>query len=125
MPEDEFEEWINDTSAVVQEIAVDATPAQLGYQVLLKNGCNACHSVDGSKLVGPSYKGYYGKMREVSIGGKKTEVMMDDEYIRRSIYDPNSEIADGFSKGLMLSYEGLVTEEEVELIIEYIKELNE
>jgi cytochrome c oxidase subunit 2 len=125
MPEDEFEEWINDTSAVVQEIAVDATPAQLGYQVLLKNGCNACHSVDGSKLVGPSYKGVYGKMRAVSAGGKKTEVMMDDEYIRRSIYDPNAEIADGFNKGLMLSYEGLVTEEEVKLIIEYIKDLNE
>jgi len=125
MPEDEFEEWISDTTAMAPVIAADATPADQGFQVLLRNGCNACHSSDGSKLVGPSYLGFWGKMRKVTAGGDKTEVMMDEDYVRRSIYDPNAEIADGYNKGLMLSYEGLVSEEEIDLIIEYIKELNE
>ncbi|MFC2080211.1 cytochrome c oxidase subunit II [Bacteroidota bacterium] len=125
MPEDDFEQWLNDTSEVAPVIAADATPAEQGFQVMVKNGCNACHSSDGSKLVGPSYLGAWGKMREVKSGGDKTEVMMDEEYIRRSIYDPNADIVDGFSKGLMLSYEGLVSEEEMELIIAYIKDLNE
>lgn len=125
MHEDEFEKWLNDTTALAPVVAEDATPADQGYQVLVKNGCNACHSSDGSKLVGPSYKGGWGTMHAVNSGGEKTEVMYDEEYVRRSIYDPGADIADGFSKGLMLSYEGLVSEEEVELIIEYIKSLNE
>jgi cytochrome c oxidase subunit 2 len=125
MPEDKFEEWISDTSAVVQLATEDLSPAQLGFQILRKNGCNACHSSDGSKIVGPSYKGSYNEIQEVLTGGKKREVLMDDEYIRKSIYDPNADIVSGFNKGLMLTYEGLVTEEEVELIIEYIKSLHD
>lgn len=125
MPEDEFEKWLADTSAVAPVVAANATPADLGYQVLVKNGCNACHSSDGSKLVGPSYLGSFGKMHTVEVGGKKTEVMMDADYIRRSILDPNAEIVEGYNKGLMLSYEGLVTDEEIDLIIEYIKSLHD
>lgn len=125
MPEDEFEAWLSDTTAVEPEIAEDATPAEQGYQVLVKNGCNACHSSDGSKLVGPSYLGYWGKMRKVKADGEDTEVMYDEEYVKRAIYDPNAEIADGFNKGLMLTYEKLVSEQEIDLIIEYIKSLNE
>ncbi|MFC2090727.1 cytochrome c oxidase subunit II [Bacteroidota bacterium] len=125
MEEDEFAEWYKDTSALAPVINVDASPADQGYQVLVKNGCNACHSSDGSKLVGPSYLGAWGTMHEVNSGGEKREVLVDEEYIRRSIYDPNADIVDGFNKGLMLSYEGLVSEEEIELIIAYIKELNE
>ncbi|MCF8224418.1 MAG: cytochrome c oxidase subunit II [Bacteroidales bacterium] len=125
MHEDEFDEWLKDTTAVAPVVAEDASPADRGFQVLVKNGCNACHSSDGSKLVGPSYLGNWGNMRKVTAGGEKTEVLFDKEYIRKSIYDPNAEIADGFNKGLMLSYEGLVSEEEIELIIEYIRSLNE
>ena len=43
----------------------------------------------------------------------------------RSIFDPSADVCVGFNKGLMLSYEGMVTEQEVELIIEYLKRLNE
>jgi cytochrome c oxidase subunit 2 len=125
MPEDEFEAWLQDTTQVAAVVDEAATPAEQGYQVLVKNGCNACHSSDGSKLVGPSYLGFWGEMVEVTIDGKKTEVLVDEEYIRTSIYDPNAAIHDGFNKGLMLSYEGLVSEEEIDLIIEYIRSLNE
>ena len=33
-----------------------------------KRGCNACHSIDGSKLVGPSWKGVFGKSEATSAG---------------------------------------------------------
>ena len=55
MQEEEFDEWLSDTTAAAPVIAEDATPADRGYQILMKNGCNACHSSDGSRLVGPSY----------------------------------------------------------------------
>ena len=56
---------------------------------------------------------------------EEREITMDAEYVLRSVFDPNADVVQGFNKGLMLSYEGMVTEQEVELIIEYLKKLNE
>ncbi len=125
MAEEEFAEWMKDTTATAPAVDESMTPAQQGFEILKSNGCNACHSSDGSKLVGPSYRGIWGETQEVTTAGEKREITVDEEYIRRSIYDPNADIVDGFNKGLMLSYEGLVTEEEIDLIIEYIKSLDE
>jgi cytochrome c oxidase subunit 2 len=125
MPKDEFETWLKDTTAVVAVVAADARPSDLGFQVLLKNGCNACHSIDGSKLIGPSYLGGWGTTRTVVTEGDEREVVIDEEYIKRSIYDPNFDVVKGYNKGLMLSYKSMVTDDEVALIVEYLKALNE
>ena len=122
LSEEDFDQWITHTTAA---LPAAGTPAwEAGLNVLRKNGCNICHSSDGSKLVGPSYLGIYGSTREVESGGADREVVADSTYIRTSIYDPNADIAKGYNKGLMLSYEGLVSEEEIGLIIEYLKHLN-
>jgi cytochrome c oxidase subunit 2 len=125
MPKEEFETWIADTTAVAVVVDTEMSLADQGFEVMRRNGCNACHSSDGTKLVGPSYLGYWGTMRKVTTGREEREVLFDEEYLRRSIYDPNADIAEGFNRGLMLSYEGMVSEEEVDLIIEYLKALNE
>jgi cytochrome c oxidase subunit 2 len=90
---------------------------------LKKNGCLACHSTDGSKIVGPSYKGLYGKMETVIENGKEKQVKVDDAYIQRSVFEPNADVVKGFSPGMMLSYKGQVTDEEIAQIIEYFKTL--
>ncbi len=125
MEQDDFEDWVTDTTAVEIVVPADMTAAEMGFQVLVKNGCNACHSSNGTKLVGPSYLGVWGSNRLVKTGSEEREVMMDGEYVKKSIYDPNADIADGFNKGLMLSYDKLVSPEEADLIIEYIRDLNE
>ena len=61
----------------------------------------------------------------ISLIEELSSVEIDEEYIKRSIFDPNADVVKGFNQGLMLSYEGMVSEEEVNLIIEYLKELNE
>lgn len=94
-----------------------------GFNVVKMNGCVACHSSDGTKLVGNSFKGIWGKERQVLVDGEEKNVVVDADYIRKSIYEPNAEVVAGFSEGLMPSYEGMVSEEEVEHIIEYIKSL--
>ncbi len=76
-------------------------------------------------MVGPSYLGSWGSTRTVTTGRNDREITFDEEYVIRSIFEPNADIADGFNKGLMLPYEGLVSEEEIGLIIEYLKELDE
>jgi len=125
MPREEFDAWLTDTSAVVAVVDSVTSLADQGWEVLRRNGCNACHSVDGSKLVGPSYLGGWGGTRTVVTDREEREVTVDAEYIRRSIFDPNADVVQGFNRGLMLPYEGTVSEQEVELIIEYLKKLNE
>ncbi len=126
MTKEDFQAWIEDTTAVAGPVVDSETSlADQGWEVLRRNGCNACHSVDGSKLVGPSYLGGWGGTRTVVTGREERDITVDEEYVKRSIYDPNADVVKGFGKGLMLSYEGMVSEAEVELIIAYLKELNE
>ena len=75
-------------------------------------------------MVGPSYLGHWGTMRKVVTGREEREVLFDEEYVRRSIYDPGADVVEGFNRGLMQPYD-LITEEEIDLIIEYLKALNE
>ena len=125
LPKEEFDAWMTDTSAVAAVVDSEVSLADQGWEVLRRNGCNACHSVDGSKLVGPSYLGGWGGTRTVVTDREEREVTVDAEYVKRSIFDPNADVVQGFNKSLMLPYEGIVTEQEVELIIEYLKKLNE
>ncbi len=82
-------------------------------------GCPACHSVDGSKIVGPSFKGLYGKSESMTDG---SSVKVDDNYIRESIYDPNAKVVSGYSPQ-MPSFKGQINEAQLNAIIDYIKSL--
>jgi len=92
-----------------------------GLALLKKNNCLSCHSLDGSKIIGPSFKGLYGSKRTVlNDKGEITEEGTAD-YIRRSILDPNSEIVKGFNKGLMQSYKDILSDQDINNIIAYFK----
>ena len=124
LPKAEFEEWYKDTTAVIK-VADASVPGSEGLAIMKVRGCNACHSSDGTKIVGPSYKGIFGEQQIVLRDGKEFTVTVDEEYLKKAILDPNSEIVKGFPKGLMQSYKGTITDAELEKIIEYIKTLNE
>src|SRR5690554_1246839 len=115
-----FQSWVTDTTLVAQEIE---SPTATARRIMQNIGCFACHSLDGSKLIGPSFAGLWGSERTVVSGGTTRQVVADEEYIHRSIYDPNADIVEGFGRGLMLSYKGQLSEEEVQSIIEYLKTL--
>ena len=93
--------------------------ADIGGDLVLAYGCLACHSTDGSALVGPTWLGLYGTQEALEDG---TQVMVDDEYIKESIQDPNAKITAGFTAGLMPPTLG-VKDEEIPHIIEYLKSL--
>jgi len=121
MPEKAFNTWYVDTTKRV-EAAIES-PTANGKRIMKNIGCFACHTIDGSKLVGPSFKGIYGHTVTVSTGGNEREITVDDEYIKKSIYDPNADVVKGFNKGLMLSYKGQLSDEDVKQITEYLKTL--
>ncbi len=95
-----------------------ASPARLGQVIATEIGCMACHSTDGTTEIGPSFKGIYGT--DVKLTDGRT-VKIDDEYLRRSILDPNADVVDGFPDGVMPPYEGMMSEEELTNIVEFIK----
>jgi cytochrome c oxidase subunit II len=61
-------------------------------------GCVGCHSLDGSKGTGPTFKGLAGS--KVTLAGGKT-VVADDAYLLNSILDPDALIVAGFQPGIM------------------------
>jgi len=67
--------------------------AAAGEELANSNGCMACHSTDGSTVVGPTWQGLYGS--EVELEGGET-VTADDEYIAESIREPGAKIHAGF-----------------------------
>ena len=78
------------------EPAEPADLARQGENLANKNGCLGCHSTDGSRRVGPSFKGLMGSERTVVKDGKEIKVMADSDYLRRSIHDPSSEVVQGY-----------------------------
>lgn len=122
MPTEEFDKWYNDTTQQGASVQVNS-PTASGKRIMTNIGCFACHSQDGSKLVGPSFKGIYGHEVTVKTGGETRTLVVDDEYIKRSIYDPNADVVEGFNKGMMVSYEGQLSDSDIEQIIEYLKTL--
>ena len=88
-----------------------------GREIANNNGCSACHGNNGQGSVGPAWTGLAGADVELDDG---SIVVADDEFLRRSISDPSAEIADGYT---IVMPENALTDDEIELVLTYIKEL--
>lgn len=91
-----------------------------GLAVLNSKGCLGCHSTDGSKLVGPTYKGIFGRKTVVSVNGHDKEIIVDNAYLKRAINEPKAEIVKGYAPVMPKS---TLSDVEIEQIINYLKEL--
>jgi len=72
-----------------------------GLQLLRERGCIGCHSLDGSRLAGPTLRGLLGSTRQVTTADGIKTITADAEYIRRSLTQPNDEVVVGFPAGSM------------------------
>lgn len=125
MPDNKFDNWYTDTTKLSLASSISTKVGALGYNIVKNNGCLACHSLDGSKLVGPTWKGLMGRKEIVIEGGKEREIIVDSTYIVNSIYNPNQKIVKGFNKGLMISYKGELSQEDISQIITFMNTLSE
>jgi cytochrome c oxidase subunit 2 len=114
--QEEFKAWVAQqmTGATAEE------PADRGAQAFKTNGCAACHSVDGSKLVGPSFLGAYGRQETLEDG---STITVDDAYILESIRQPAKKVIQGFPAVMQPYGAEVISDETVADIIEYIKTL--
>ncbi|MBK7099047.1 MAG: c-type cytochrome [Sphingobacteriales bacterium] len=109
------------TNGEAKQDVSEADKVLLGEQVFTLKGCGACHKVDGTVLIGPSWKGLYGKEEKVKENGKVISVKVDDDYIKESILNPSKKITVGFETTAMPAMP--MTDEEIENIFAYIKSL--
>ena len=96
-------------------------PAEGGARLYTMLGCNQCHSLDGSKMVGPTWRGLYGRTTQLADG---TTVVADSAYIRHSILEPQDQVVAGYQP-VMPQFKDKVTDQGIDALIAYIKTLRE
>jgi cytochrome c oxidase subunit 2 len=112
MPEKDFETWYAGTAPAPGQIS--------GLKILEEKGCLGCHTTDGTKKIGPTFKGLYGSQVTVLTNGKERVIVADEEYLRISVLEPKADIVKGYPD-IMPTLP--VTSEELEGIIDYLETL--
>ena len=93
-----------------------------GQKLYASLGCQGCHTTDGSKSTGPSFKGLYGRQTKLTTGQTVTANMA---YLLESIRDPDKQIVEGYQPGIMSSAikPGSVSSADAKALIAFIKTL--
>jgi cytochrome c oxidase subunit 2 len=94
--------------------------ASNGQNIFQQLACITCHRSD-TQGRGPNLVGLFGKPVQLEDG---RTVIADENYIRESILNPSAKIVSGF-KPIMPVFQGLVSEEQLNALIAYIKSLNQ
>jgi cytochrome c oxidase subunit 2 len=108
-----FQEWL-ESAATPKDIPLP----KLGEQLYAQQGCQSCHSLDGSRKVGPTFQGLYGKTSHAMADG--SSVTVDENYLRQSILKPEENIVQGYQNLMPGTYSSL-SERQLTGLIEFIK----
>ena len=92
--------------------------AQAGEKLFSSLGCITCHSGE-SGARGPNLNGIYGTPQKLADG---RSVVVNDDYIRESVLNPQAKIVAGFGP-IMPTFSGQVSEEGLMQIVAYVKSL--
>ena len=115
LSQSDYEKWIVAANVIDESIPL----LDLGQMIYKKNACYTCHSTDGSKIIGPSFKGIWETTMEHTDG---STAVVDENYILESLTEPQKKIVNGY-QGVMPSYKGILRDREIQGMIEYIKSL--
>ena len=111
----EFDKWLAEGASSGEGLSLE----EYGSQLYRSKACVTCHRIDGTAHTGPSFLGIFGETHNFADG---RSAMVDENYIRESILNPQSKVVTGFQP-VMPTYQGLVDERQVDAIIAYIKSL--
>lgn len=91
------------------------TSVDRGRAIAQAKGCTACHSVDGSPGVGPTWKGMYGKTETLADG---SQVKVDDTYLKNSVKSPTAQVVKGYAPVMPPSE---LNDDEMTALLDYMK----
>lgn len=113
----DYEKWLR----TQEETLMNKDPKELGADLYKNRGCMQCHSLDGTRGIGPSFKGIYGHQQPLADG---TSVLVDENYIRESILEPQAKVVLSFAP-VMPTFKGKLKDKEIAGLIEFIKSLKD
>jgi len=115
---EEYQVWLH-SQPTYAELLAAARPSNRdiaeGRTVAETNGCLACHSLDGSQVVGPTWQGLWGRSERLVDG---SVITVDEAYVRESIVSPSAKIIDGFAP-VMLSYD--LPESDIQTLLAFLR----
>jgi cytochrome c oxidase subunit 2 len=127
VPVGDFEAWyFSDRDAPLpgqaEPVVSDETSSEnMAFKIMKDKFCTSCHSIDGTPMVGPTFKGAYGEKRTVTdLDGTEHEVIVDEEYLVKAIQDPMAENVNGYPPAMP---ENPLGDDELQLVVQYIKSL--
>jgi len=124
----EFDTWLATARAATVAAAQDSPGDSLdprtslpeqGRRLAAEYGCFKCHTVDGTRHIGPTWLDLYRKTERLE-GGKT--VVADEGYLTESMMDPGAKIVAGY-QNVMPTFQGRVPGPEIAAIVEFIKSL--
>ena len=113
VPREKYEQWLS------TEPYKGLSSVEIG-QKIYAGRCVACHTLTDAKNVGPGFKGVFGRTEHIEGG---SDIVVDENYIRESVLNPNAKIVAGFPKGVMPTFAGQLSEEELLGVIDFLKTL--
>ena len=118
--EADFQAWLQMQPTFAQLLAgagsaSGGSPIEQGAQLARDQGCIACHSLDGSAGVGPTWKGLVGKNETLTDG---SSVLVDDAYLKESIVDPNAKVVKGYAP---IMPPAQLTDDQLKSLMAYLK----
>jgi cytochrome c oxidase subunit 2 len=108
----EYEQWLSGKTG-------DATPEVAGAALFEQHRCGSCHGAPTAQMRGPTLEGIYGRMIPLADG---STAVAEDNYLRESIVRPGARLVAGY-QNLMPTFEGQLSEEELNDLVAYIKSL--
>lgn len=115
----EYDRWVNDRSEEIRMSSM--SPKERGRVLFSQKQCNACHSLNGTRVVGPSFLKVYGAKEKMSDG---QTITVDENYIKESILTPNAKLVEGFPPNIMPSFAGQLNDADISSLIAFIKSID-
>lgn len=112
-----FDEWVQNQQ---QPVTGPSDPVAHGQDLYETRGCLGCHSLDGTRQAGPTFRGLFGSQRTFEDG---TTAVADEEYIQTSIVDPGARVVEGFNNIMPGTYGQELTAEQIEALITFVQSL--
>lgn len=93
-------------------LAGSQTASVIGYAA-----CKTCHTIDGTRLIGPSFKGRWGTQVATTTG----PVTFDRAYLKESLYEPMTKVADTYPPAMPPMP---MSDELIDALVAYLETLN-
>lgn len=115
----DFQDWLAKATAAADNLP----PVERGKRIYQTAGCMQCHSIDGTRIVGPTWKDMFGAMQPMADGSK---VLADEAYVTESIREPSAKIHAGYPNPSPMPPfpDSVVSERDVKSLIAFMKSIS-